>query len=281
MVASIYLQRYKRKSVIIDRGDPRIAMAPLIRNLIGYSAGISGKNLLRRLHHQNQKYASQLIHGEAIIKRKHRIFEVVVNGNSLFTKYVILATGFKDRHPVGMDYSNLCRQGAIAYCPICDGYDHSDQAIGIIIDSSAGFHKLKFLNNFTNHLHLILTKDIKIPARHLEKIKKFKIKIHKGTIQKLTYNSDEQTLQVKLKNQRPFFVKMAYVAMGFKVCAEALIHLHGLRRNQQGLIMVNAHQETSVRGLFAVGDCVKSLAQVSVAVGHAAIAATAIHNRLG
>ena len=37
---------------------------------------------------------------------------------------------------------------------------------------------------------------------------------------------------------------------------------------------------TTVPGLYAAGDLVQGLAQISVAMGHAAIAATAIHNRL-
>ncbi|HVE51793.1 MAG TPA: hypothetical protein VNB23_00270 [Ramlibacter sp.] len=44
--------------------------------------------------------------------------------------------------------------------------------------------------------------------------------------------------------------------------------------------MVDSRQRTSVQGLYAAGDVVAALNQLSVAVGHAAIAATAIHNRL-
>ncbi len=39
-------------------------------------------------------------------------------------------------------------------------------------------------------------------------------------------------------------------------------------------------QLTTVPGLYAAGDVVHGLAQISVAMGHAAIAATAIHNGL-
>ena len=43
---------------------------------------------------------------------------------------------------------------------------------------------------------------------------------------------------------------------------------------------MDAHQQTSVAGLYAAGDVSVDLNQISVATGHAAIAATAIHNRL-
>jgi thioredoxin reductase (NADPH) len=45
-------------------------------------------------------------------------------------------------------------------------------------------------------------------------------------------------------------------------------------------LRVDANQQASVDGVYAIGDVVDGLNQISVAVGHAAIAATAIHNRL-
>jgi thioredoxin reductase (NADPH) len=47
-----------------------------------------------------------------------------------------------------------------------------------------------------------------------------------------------------------------------------------------GRLFVSEHQETSVRGLYAAGDLVRGLNQISVATGEAAIAATAVHNAL-
>jgi thioredoxin reductase (NADPH) len=75
-------------------------------------------------------------------------------------------------------------------------------------------------------------------------------------------------------------VQAAYVMMGTSVPRDATRYLHGLKRTRAGFLHVNAHQETSVRGVYAVGDCVSALSQVSVAVGHAAIAATHLHNSL-
>ena len=54
----------------------------------------------------------------------------------------------------------------------------------------------------------------------------------------------------------------------------------GARRDPDGRLVVDEHQQTSVDGLFAAGDLVRGLNQIGVAVGEAALAATAIHNRL-
>ena len=50
--------------------------------------------------------------------------------------------------------------------------------------------------------------------------------------------------------------------------------------NEQGQLRVDEHGQTSVPGLYAAGDVVVGLNQINVAAGEAAIAETAIHNRL-
>ena len=47
-----------------------------------------------------------------------------------------------------------------------------------------------------------------------------------------------------------------------------------------GSLIVNSHQMTTVDGLYAAGDLVRGLNQMTVAEAEAAIAATGIHNRL-
>jgi thioredoxin reductase (NADPH) len=54
----------------------------------------------------------------------------------------------------------------------------------------------------------------------------------------------------------------------------------GASVDEAGALEVDAYQETKVNGLYAVGDVVSCLDQIVVGNGHAAIAATAVHNSL-
>jgi thioredoxin reductase (NADPH) len=54
----------------------------------------------------------------------------------------------------------------------------------------------------------------------------------------------------------------------------------GAQCDEEGNILVDTHLRTSVPGLYAAGDVVSGLNQISVATGQGAIAATAIHNSL-
>jgi Thioredoxin reductase len=58
-----------------------------------------------------------------------------------------------------------------------------------------------------------------------------------------------------------------------------LLSQSGTRCNKEGKLVVARHQRTTVAVLYAVGDVVDELNQISVAVGHAALAATDIYNR--
>ena len=70
-----------------------------------------------------------------------------------------------------------------------------------------------------------------------------------------------------------------YSALGVRPRCELAAQL-GARMDDQGRLVVDDHQRTSVAGLYAAGDLVRGLNQISVAEGEAAIAATDIHNRL-
>jgi thioredoxin reductase (NADPH) len=72
---------------------------------------------------------------------------------------------------------------------------------------------------------------------------------------------------------------VVYAALGATARVELARALHA-RLDDKGGVIVDHHCATSVPGLYAAGDVVSSLDQLAVAIGHAAIAATAIHNRL-
>lgn len=74
-------------------------------------------------------------------------------------------------------------------------------------------------------------------------------------------------------------VVLLLMDLGSEVCSD-LAQMLGARCNEIGCIFVDEHQRTSVDGLYAAGDVVTDLDQIAVATGHAAIAATDIHNSL-
>jgi thioredoxin reductase (NADPH) len=288
LVSSIYLSRFKRKVIVIDAGDPRAQWIPRIRNLVAHPDGLTGKQLLKRLRDQSEQYRTQFLHGKARVRRlpaggfKITVAGVHKNLKTIFTaENVILATGMKDVEPEVPNLEELKLKAVLAYCPICDSFEHAKDEIGLLIKDGKGLKKAKFLARFCKTLHVFQVKKFKVSSRQLSNIKKLNVKFYQGELESLELAKNPKGLWIKQKGKRPFYVKMAYVALGTKIDHSAVTHIYGLKKTKEGFYHTTAHQETTVPGLYAVGDCVNGLSQVSVAVGHAAVAATRVHNSLG
>jgi thioredoxin reductase (NADPH) len=84
---------------------------------------------------------------------------------------------------------------------------------------------------------------------------------------------------VKTRDGHRHELDVLYPALGCQVNSELAASL-GVQCDSTGMIGVDTHQRTGVKGLYAAGDVVTDLHQISVANAHAAIAATDIHNCL-
>jgi thioredoxin reductase (NADPH) len=82
-----------------------------------------------------------------------------------------------------------------------------------------------------------------------------------------------------VEGREPLHFDMLYSAMGLTHPSQLATAL-GANAHEDGQLVADSHMQTTVPGLYAAGDVAEGLNQISVAAGHAAIAATAIHNRL-
>ncbi len=282
LVSALYLSRFKRKVVLIDSGHSRAQWIPRIRNLVGYEKGLTGPQLLEHLGQQVRQYKADWIQGEAQVKRRPGGFTLLVGKRVLSARKVILAIGMRDIQPPVLNIPELRKKGVLAYCPICDGFDHSDQHIGLLVRENHGLKKMLFLSQFTKKISVFQTEPFRISPQNLKTAKQKKIRIYKAPLKALRLRKKPLGLFVEMESElKPVAVDVAYVLLGVEFNKSAIWQLPGLKRHRLGYLLTNSHQQTSIPGLYAVGDCVHALAQVSVAVGQAALAATRIHNELG
>jgi thioredoxin reductase (NADPH) len=94
-----------------------------------------------------------------------------------------------------------------------------------------------------------------------------------------SFRQTKTGMEIAFENGDRHEFDVLYPVLGCDVHSD-LARALGARCNESGLIEVNDKQESSVPGLYAAGDVVSDLHQLSVAEGHAAIAATVMHNSL-
>lgn len=280
LVAALYLRRFRRNVVLFREGKPRAAWAPKLHNLLGFTRGISGKALLRQLETQVREVGATIVEAKAELRRVPGGFEVWSPEGNFRVRKAILATGIVDTQPDIKNLEELRGLGLLRYCPICDAFEHRRKNIFLLVQDEECAGKANFLRHYTQSLTVILPRRVKLSPRRKAQLRKLRVSVKRGDLESLRPTKNCDQLLVKLRGQKALRFDAGYVELGFRVNDAAFARIRGIKRVESGLLRTTVEQRVSVPGLFAVGDCVNRLAQVSVAAGQAAVAATALHNDL-
>jgi len=276
LLAAVYLGRYRRSVQVIDAGESRAATIPESHNYPGFF-GIAGSELLRRLNAQARQYGAELMGGRVTsLRKKGKSFVATSSGSDVHARFILLATGLVDHCPPIEGQPAECPSEVVRFCPICDGYEAMDRRVGVLGDMKAGGKKALFLRTYTKDVSLFLT-DETADVEWQKKLIKAKVTIV-GELQQVRQGT-EKTVTVATQRGKIHEVDALYPALGCNVRSDLATGL-GAVSTANGNLEVDDHQRTTVEGLYAAGDVVTDLHQLSVAFGHAAIAATDIHNRL-
>lgn len=277
LLAAVYLGRYRRTVQVIDAGESRASKIPESHNYPGFF-GIGGPELLCRLRAQAEKYGAQVVNGRATLLRKEgETFVASCSGGEVRARFIILATGLVDHCPPIEGQSGDRQSEVIRFCPICDGYEAIDRRVGVLGDLRAGGKKALFLRTYTQDVVLFLNAEMSANVELRKKLEEKDVQIvDKLKHIKLTTKS---TVAMVTDRGENYELDALYPALGCTVRSDLATAL-GASSSENGNLVFDDHQRTTVDGLYAAGDVVTDLHQLSVAFGHSAIAATDIHNRL-
>ncbi|HWI84111.1 NAD(P)/FAD-dependent oxidoreductase [Ramlibacter sp.] len=280
LTAAVYLGRYRRRAVLIDDGGSRIARIPKARNVIGFPDGIAGPELLERMRLHAGRYGTTLELGR--VERLERTaggrFEARAGSRRLEARTVLLATGATDIEPEIPGLAPALKAGVVRYCPICDGYETQGQRVAVLGRQQHGLREAVFVAGFDNRVTWLAlgTRDT-LPAEELERLRRAGVTVEDREPRAI--RCGPRQVLVELAGGQTLEFDTLYPALGL-VHACGLATALGARARPDGQLEVDEHYETTVPGLYAAGDVAVDLNQINVAAGQAAIAATAIHNRL-
>jgi thioredoxin reductase (NADPH) len=276
LLAATYMARYRRRTCVIDAGESRARKIPSSHNYPGFLQ-IGGREILRRLWDQAQRYGVELLNEEVTSLEKREGGLVAAGGTEVSGRFVILATGLVDRTPAIEGFAEIQTSGHLRFCPICDGYEAIDTRVGVLGDVHGGGKKALFLRTYTRRVCLFPVGDGVSDATWREELTRAGVDIA-GRPDRIEKTSDT-TLKVLTHSGDHHIVDALYPALGCDVRSGLALNL-GACCTSIGTLKVDDHQHTTVNGLYAAGDVVTDLHQLSVAFGHAALAATQIHQRL-
>ena len=281
LTAAIYLARFHLSVRLLDSGSSRAATIPRTRNHAGFPDGIAGRDLLALMQTQAERYDAVVERVEATaIACEGDGFVVTAGTSPLGARTVLLATGVVNNRPTMPEalHDTALARGLIRYCPICDGYEITDKRVGVIGDGAHGVREALFLRGYTRDLTLVgPTAALSLAPADRAALDDAGIRRVDGPCRDFAIDGDRIMLDTAAGSMR---FDSIYPAMG-SVIRSKLAIAAGARATNEGCLEVDEHQRTSVPGLFAAGDVVRGLDQISHAMGEAGVAATAIRNLLG
>jgi thioredoxin reductase (NADPH) len=279
LTAAIYLARFGRRFEVLHDFEPRAAWIPRTRNYPGFPDGVTGTELLQRLTDQASRYGAVIRPGcVETLEVDEDGFRLQAGDRTIATRTVLLATGVQDNEPPLPGVEGAIRDGLVRICPICDGFEASDQAIGVLGVGDKGAREAAFLRGFSDRVTLIHTgKPDALSADDRRALAEARIELVETPIESV-HIGDDRVLAFSAGGEVRRF-DTVYSALGVTPRYGLAVQV-GARRAEDGRLEVDEHQRTSVPGLYAAGDIVRGLNQIAVAVAEAAVAAVDIHNAL-
>jgi thioredoxin reductase (NADPH) len=282
LTAAIYLARFHLDILVVDGGKSRASWFPCTRNVSGFPDGIEGTELLERMRQQACKYGAK-IESEFVTRlereRRTALFTATWGSGCQTARAVLLATGVTNRRPP-MDealHDEALSRGLVRYCPICDGYEVTDKNVGVIGSDSRGVEEALFMRSYTAKVTLIAPdKAMHLNPEDQKKLRAAGIECVDGPARAVAI--PEGCIVVDTTEGHYTFDSI-YPALGSDTHTQ-LAEMVGADLSKDACIKVDSHQRTSVPGLYAAGDVVIGLDQISHAMGEGGVAATTIRNDL-
>jgi len=285
MTTAIYAQRDKKRTLILEKSiiGGNASLTKKIENYPGFT-DISGADLMDKMAEQAQTYGAKIETGVVVnnIVKESNQFTVVTNMGDYYSKSVVIATGSTYRTLNIPGEKDLIGAG-IHFCATCDGAFYRDREIFVIGGGNSALEEGIFLARFCKKVTIIHRKETFSASQtyidKLSNIPNIEIKLNKTTTQ---FIADDKGLfkGVELqdnvtKEKTTAKADGAFIFIGLTPNTKFLKETITLAPS--GHIETNGYAETSVKGIFAAGDCRKgAIAQVAAATGEGVMASYGI-----
>ncbi|CAN5121040.1 thioredoxin-disulfide reductase [soil metagenome] len=269
LTTAIYLARFNRKTLVIDKNSGRSSYLQVNENYLGFPEGIHAHKLRDLGKIQAEKFGTLFVDDEIMkIKKIENLFEVSSLENKFFAKSLVLATGVVDIFPAiprVKSYFGI----SLFWCITCDGYKTQDKKVIILGHTDdAVVTCLQFLT-YTKKLIFLLNCDIEsaaISQRMKDRLEEHNIPYNEGVIEEFIGDNGHIS-EVVLKGGNRLSADYVFSEQGASpnsVLAKEL----DVKTDANGYIYVTKEQRTNVPFIYAAGDVTRIHSHQVVTAAH-------------
>jgi len=279
--AGIYAVRAGIKTVIFDRGDGggRAVLSPKIENYAGFES-ISGLDLMEKMKQHASKYAD--IHFFEEVKKIERSVDkfTVETAKGKYTVGAILICTGTEHKKLDVPGEKEFQGKGITYCATCDGFFFKGKKIAVIGGGNTAIMEAIFLKPIGCKEVVLIHRRDQLRADKIyedeAREKHIQFLLNK-VVEKI--NGKELVTSINLSDnvtgeKSVLEVDGIFVSIGDTPQNDLAKQLK-IKLDEQGYVIVDRQQRTSVKGVYAAGDITGGLRQVVTACAQGAVAALA------
>lgn len=238
--------------------------------------GISGPDFAFKLFEHIQNLNIEFKNKKVLSIIDGDVKKVITDNEEFLSKYVVIATGRTARE-LGLENEREFLGKGISHCALCDGAFYKNKIVAVVGGGNSALQEALHLANIADKVYLIhrnnefrAVKELADRVQEKENI----ICMMNVNIKELV-NDDNKLTGLVLDNGDSLDVDGLFEYVGF-VPGTGFAKDLGIV-NDKGYIVVNNDYETSLEGIYAIGDIIdKKVYQISTAVAEGTIVATNI-----
>ncbi len=285
--AAIYTSRAGLKTLVIDKGltAGALGITGKIANYPGVDAEVSGAQLLENMRRQARSFGAEFITDKVIgvdlLSEQKTVFG---NGGTYSGRAVIIATGSMGRGTRVKGEDELLGHG-VSYCATCDAAFFRGKDVVVAGNSDEAIEEALYLTKFVNRVHFLCpTPELKAPQHLIDEVAENpKVILLKGaSLKEVIGEGKVEAVRFAERGQPEHVLPVtgAFIYLqGGKPITDFLVGQ--LDISETGCLLVNDEYQTTIPGVFAVGDILcNHIKQAVVAAADGAIAGMAVEKTL-
>jgi thioredoxin reductase (NADPH) len=281
LAAALYTARMDLKTVVIDRGPlgGQLLNTELIEDYPGFES-ILGSELATKMGEHARKFGVEVRDFEPVqeidVEGKTKVVRLE-SGEELRAPALIMAAGGLPRYLQVPGEKEFWGRG-VSYCAVCDGAFFKGQELAVVGGGDAAVEEGDFLTRYASKVYIIHRRsELRAQPILVDRAKANpKIQfIFDAQVKEIAGDSKVQVVRYEQNGRQiELAVGGVFIFVGF-VPNSGLFKMH-VNHDEAGYIVTDRNMQTSVDGVWAVGDVRSQLTkQIATAVGDGTTAAVA------